>query len=129
MYSRTCLRWVANDAPNDGRDREKQILRAKTARRGGGPRFDRNDTSTIRSGGFLRPAKWCCDFASCAGDAAAARGFGEGAAELADVLRGLRGAAVQRAGADQHFECGDARSQVGLSDDGGREVRNDAAGC
>src|SRR6266851_9840974 len=118
MYSRTCLRWVANDAPNDGRDREKQI-----------PRFARNDTSTIRSAGLLRPAKWCCDFAACAGDAAAAGGFGERAAELADVLRGLRGAAVQRAGADQHFECGEARPQVGVPDDGGREVRNDAAGC
>src|SRR2546425_8919310 len=32
---------------------------------------------------------------------------------------------VQHAGADQHFECGDARSQVGLSDDGGREIRSE----
>src|SRR5712664_682816 len=118
MYSRTCLRWVRNETRNDERGNRREI-----------PRFARNDTSTSLSTGFLGPGKWCCAFAACAGDAAAAGGFGEGAAELADVLRGLRGAAVQRAGADQHFECGDARSQVGLSDDGGREVRNDAAGC
>src|SRR5258708_23857803 len=120
MYARTCLRWVGNDAPNDGRDREKQIVRAKTARRGGGPRFARNDTSTIRSAGLLRPAKWCCDFAACAGHAAAAAGFRETAAELADVLRGLRRPAVQRDGADQHFEFGHARSPARLSCDGGR---------
>src|SRR6266700_2837826 len=51
------------------------------------------------------------------------------ASALADVFGRLRGTAVQRAGPNQNFECRDACSQVGVPDNGGREIRNDAAGC
>jgi len=66
---------------------------------------------------------------SSAGDGAAAVGIGERATELADVLGRLCRAAVQRVGPGQHFKCGGAGSQVGLSDHGGRKIRDDTAGC
>src|SRR5713101_5974730 len=64
-----------------------------------------------------------------ASDAAAAAGFREGTAKLVDVLRRLRRAPLQRAPSDQHFQCVLARSEVGLSDHGWRQIRNDTACC
>ena len=42
---------------------------------------------------------------------------------------GYCGASVQRARSNQHFECVFARSQMGLSDDGRREIRSHATCC
>src|SRR5215475_10454731 len=46
----------------------------------------------------------------------------ERAAELADVQRELLGAEVFDPGSSEHGQCGLARAQVGLSDDGRRKI-------
>src|SRR2546425_5592151 len=57
-----------------------------------------------------------------AGDLGAIAECVEGAAKLADVFWQLCGTPVQRAGSDQYFECGFAGAQVGVPDDGRREI-------
>src|SRR6266436_1762044 len=60
------------------------------------------------------------------GDAAAPAGFRKRAAELADIFRRLRGASVQRARPDQYGECACIGGEMGLSDDGRRQIRDNA---
>src|ERR1700730_11866466 len=63
------------------------------------------------------------------GDATALAGFGKRAAELAYVLWRLCWAPLQHAGSDHDGECLGTRPEVGVSDDGRREIRDEAPCC
>ena len=85
--------------------------------------------AVVRCVDFLRDFQFGSNFLrACAGHGPAVVGISERAAELADVFRGLRGASLQRAGSNQRRERAFAGAQVGVSNHGGREVRNHAAG-
>ncbi len=64
----------------------------------------------------------------CAGDCGAAFECVEGAAQLVDVQRGLRGTQVFDTGADWREQRERTCAEVGVSDDGGRKIRDDAMG-
>src|SRR2546427_8818576 len=130
----------SEDSTGKRRDRrEISRLRRPTSRRS--EREEKSSACSARNDSFgFGDSAACCGACGGSVEPSSAAGFGAGnfraaaqllqrAAKLDDVLRRLRGASFQCAGSDQYVERRIARTQVGLSDDGRREIRNDAACC